>query len=47
LASNPWSKRWGNGGFFKILRGSNHAEIEDHIMAGIPKLDIADVEGHF
>ncbi|KAI9560903.1 hypothetical protein GHT06_011857 [Daphnia sinensis] len=46
LAANPWSKRWGNGGFFKILRGSNHAEIEDHIMAGIPKLAPTDVEDH-
>ncbi|XP_046650908.1 cathepsin B-like [Daphnia pulicaria] len=47
LAANPWSKRWGNGGFFKILRGSNHAEIEDHVMAGIPKLDPVDEEEHF
>lgn len=44
LAANPWSKRWGNGGFFKILRGSNHAEIEDHIMAGIPKLAPTNVD---
>lgn len=39
---NPWTKRWGDGGFFKILRGSNHAEIEGHIMAGIPLLDSED-----
>lgn len=38
MATNPWSRIWGEGGFFKILRGSNHAEIEAHIMAGIPKL---------
>ena len=43
LAANPWSKRWGDGGFFKILRGSNHAEIEAHVMAGIPKLAPEDV----
>ena len=38
LAANPWSKQWGNGGFFKILRGSDHVEIESHVMAGIPRL---------
>lgn len=39
LASNGWSRRWGQGGFFKILRGTNHVEIEEHVMAGIPLLD--------
>ena len=42
-AANPWSKRWGDRGFFKILRGFNHAEIEAHIMAGIPLLIPNDV----
>ena len=36
LAANVWSRQWGENGFFKILRGSNTAEIESHIMAGIP-----------
>jgi hypothetical protein len=31
------------GGFFKILRGSNHIEIETHVMAGIPLLDPVDI----
>lgn len=44
MAANPWSKRWGDKGFFKILRGSNHAEIESHVMAGIPKLAPGDVD---
>ena len=43
LAVNTWSRRWGMGGFFKILRGSNHIEIETHVMAGIPLLDSVDI----
>ena len=42
MCINPWTKRWGDGGYFKILRGSNHAEIEGHIMAGIPLLQFQD-----
>ena len=47
LATNPWSKYWGSGGFFKILRGSNHAEIEAHVMAGIPKVAPKDIDQQF
>lgn len=37
LCANSWSTRWGDNGFFKILRGSNHCDIESQITAGIPK----------
>ena len=36
LVANVWGQRWGMEGFFKILRGYNTAEIEAHVMAGIP-----------
>lgn len=38
LCANSWNDNWGDKGFFKILKGENHLEIEDNISAGIPKL---------
>ncbi|VDD77593.1 unnamed protein product [Mesocestoides corti] len=37
LCANSWNTDWGDGGFFKILRGENHCGIESDINAGIPK----------
>ena len=37
LAANSWGKEWGDGGFFKILRGQDHCGIESQIVAGLPK----------
>lgn len=34
LVANSWNEDWGNKGFFKILRGSNHCGIESQITAG-------------
>lgn len=39
LVANSWNPRWGDKGFFKILRGSDHCGIESGIVAGMPKLD--------
>ena len=36
LAANSWNFDWGDGGFFKILRGSDHCGIESEIVSGIP-----------
>ncbi|XP_064462542.1 cathepsin B-like isoform X2 [Ornithodoros turicata] len=36
LIANSWNREWGDGGYFKILRGSNECGIEDDIVAGIP-----------
>lgn len=36
LAANSWNSGWGENGFFKILRGVNHCEIETFITAGEP-----------
>lgn len=37
LCANSWNDDWGENGFFKILRGSNHCGIETDINAGLPK----------
>lgn len=36
LIANTWNTHWGDKGFFKILRGTNHCGIESHIIAGLP-----------
>jgi len=38
LVANSWNTEWGDGGFFKILRGKNECGIERQIVAGMPKL---------
>jgi len=38
LVANSWNYDWGDGGFFKILRGRNEVGIEGGISAGIPKV---------
>jgi len=38
LVANSWNYDWGDGGTFKILRGSDHCGIESGVVAGIPKL---------
>ncbi|KAK5915152.1 hypothetical protein CesoFtcFv8_000772 [Champsocephalus esox] len=37
LCANSWNTDWGDNGFFKILRGSDHCGIESEVVAGIPK----------
>jgi len=35
--ANSWNSQWGNGGFFKIRRGTNECNIEsDAVVAGLP-----------
>ncbi|XP_055348612.1 cathepsin B-like isoform X2 [Paramacrobiotus metropolitanus] len=36
LVANSWNPDWGDKGFFKILRGSDHCGIESEITAGLP-----------
>ena len=38
LCTNSWNANWGDGGFFKILRGSNECDIESYVVAGLPDL---------
>jgi len=37
LVANSWNPNWGDGGFFKILRGTNECGIESTCNAGNPK----------
>jgi len=34
--ANSWNKYWGEDGFFRILRGSNHCGVEDKVAASSP-----------
>ena len=38
LAVNSWSPAWGDGGTFKIARGSNECSIESTPAAGMPRV---------
>lgn len=38
LVANSWNYDWGDGGFFKILRGKDECGIEGSIAAGLPKV---------
>ncbi len=35
---NSWGSKWGNNGYFRILRGSNHCQIEENVIAGLPDI---------
>uniref|UniRef100_A0A1B6EDQ5 Peptidase C1A papain C-terminal domain-containing protein n=2 Tax=Clastoptera arizonana TaxID=38151 RepID=A0A1B6EDQ5_9HEMI len=36
LATNFWGERWGERGFFKIVKGRNECDIESLVLAGHP-----------
>jgi len=38
IIANSWNYDWGDGGFFKIVRGKNECGIEESIAAGLPKV---------
>lgn len=38
LLANSWNTEWGENGFFRILRGADHAGIESSVDTGMPKL---------
>ena len=36
--ANSWGSDWGLNGYFKIIRGENHCQIESNVVVGIPDL---------
>ncbi|KAF1753098.1 hypothetical protein GCK72_019654 [Caenorhabditis remanei] len=38
LVANSWGIKFGEGGFFKIRRGTNECQIESNVVAGVAKL---------
>ncbi|KAF2892295.1 hypothetical protein ILUMI_13877 [Ignelater luminosus] len=37
LVADSWNTDWGDKGYFKMLRGKNHCQIEEQAVGGIPK----------
>lgn len=33
---NTWGENWGDGGYFRIVRGKNMCSIEENVIVGIP-----------
>ena len=38
IVRNSWGNNWGDNGYFKIVRGENHCEIEENVFTGIPNI---------
>lgn len=38
IVRNSWGDSWGDAGYFKMPRGSNHCGIEENIIVGVPNL---------
>ena len=38
IVRNSWGSEWADKGYFKILRGSNHCEIEENVFTGVPDI---------
>lgn len=39
---NSWGKDWGDRGYFRIIRGTNHCDIESNIIACVPDVFFRD-----
>ena len=39
LIANSWNERWGENGYFRILKGEDHCGIEDSAATGMPKIE--------
>ena len=38
IIANSWNVRWGEKGFFRMLRGNNECGIEENAITGMPKI---------
>lgn len=38
LIANSWTKKWGENGFFRIIRGKNACGIESMVNSAMPDL---------
>ncbi|XP_058120857.1 cathepsin B-like [Anopheles ziemanni] len=36
LCANSWGAEWGDGGFFKFVRGEDHLGVEANVVTGLP-----------
>jgi cathepsin B len=45
IIANSWGVKWGNMGYFKIVRGSNDCTVESRrVTAGLPKVNAQNVQ---
>jgi Papain family cysteine protease len=38
IVANSWGPKWGENGFFKIVRGTNECKIEENVVVGFPDM---------
>ncbi|XP_002734398.2 tubulointerstitial nephritis antigen-like [Saccoglossus kowalevskii] len=46
LGANSWGTKWGEDGYFKILRGENECNIESYVVAVWGKVDTSNKPNH-
>ena len=38
ICQNSWGREWGEGGYFRIKRGTNECKIEENVIVGFPDM---------